>query len=80
MPAGFRDFFSRNAEIWAPLGFTPEQLARRPDQRVSQPDRPAQAGRAAGAGLAPSCDALAERLKQEYPGEYGRPGRSRPSR
>jgi putative ABC transport system permease protein len=26
MPAEFRDFFSRNAEIWAPLSFTPEQL------------------------------------------------------
>jgi putative ABC transport system permease protein len=26
MPTEFRDFFSRNAEIWAPLSFTPEQL------------------------------------------------------
>jgi putative ABC transport system permease protein len=26
MPAEFRDFFSRNAEIWAPLSFTAEQL------------------------------------------------------
>jgi putative ABC transport system permease protein len=27
MPSGFRDFFNRNAEIWAPLVFTTEQMA-----------------------------------------------------
>ena len=27
MPAGFRDFFSRTADLWIPLAFTPQQLA-----------------------------------------------------
>jgi hypothetical protein len=26
MPSGFRDFFNRNAEVWAPLVFDPEQI------------------------------------------------------
>jgi predicted permease len=30
MPASFRGFFNRNAQLWAPLVFTPEQLTQGP--------------------------------------------------
>jgi putative ABC transport system permease protein len=33
-PAGFRDFFSRNAQLWRPLAFTPEQFAD--DRRTNE--------------------------------------------
>jgi predicted permease len=33
-PAGFRDFFTRNAQLWSPLAFKPEQLGD--DRRTSE--------------------------------------------
>ena len=66
MPSGFRDFFNRNAEIWAPLVFRPEQMTD--ENRTNEflnltarmkpgvlgragAGRDADAGRAAQAGL-----------------------------
>jgi putative ABC transport system permease protein len=69
MPAGFRDFFARNAEIWAPLGFRPEQLSSgRTNEFLDLTARlaPGVPLERASAEL----HELGERLKQEYPGEY----------
>jgi putative ABC transport system permease protein len=69
MPAGFRDFFNRNAEIWAPLGFTPEQLAAgRTNEYLNLTAR-------LGTGVpleqaSAELHELGERLKQEFAGEY----------
>ncbi len=69
MPAGFQDFFSRNAEIWAPLSFTPEQLsAGRTNEYLNliarlKPGVPVEQASS-------ELRALSEQLKQEYPGEY----------
>ncbi|MGH7498897.1 MAG: ABC transporter permease [Gemmatimonadales bacterium] len=70
MPAAFRDFFNRNAEIWAPLSFTPQQLAGgRTNEYLNMTARlrPGVPLEQASAEL----HALGERLKQEYPGDYG---------
>ena len=70
MPSGFRDFFNRNAEVWAPLVFQPEQLSdenrtseflnltarMRPGVLVEQ---------AAG-----EMRTMAEQLKRDYPDNY----------
>ena len=69
MPAGFQDFFSRNAEIWAPLSFTPEQLsAGRTNEYLNliarlKPGVPVEQASS-------ELRALSDQLKQEYPGEY----------
>ena len=58
MPSGFRDFFNRDAEIWAPLVFTPDQLTdEQPHQRVPQPHGAAEARRADRAGAGRDADA-----------------------
>jgi putative ABC transport system permease protein len=70
MPSGFRDFFSRNAEIWAPLVFRPEQMTD--ENRTSEflnltarmrPGVPLE--QAAG-----EIRTLAEQLKRDYPDSY----------
>ncbi|HEY8258559.1 MAG TPA: ABC transporter permease [Gemmatimonadales bacterium] len=69
MPAGFRTFFGRNSEIWAPLSFTPEQLAGgRTNEYLNVTARlkPRVGLDQATAEL----HALGERMKQQYPGEY----------
>ena len=70
MPSGFRDFFNRNAEIWAPLVFRPEQMTD--ENRTSEflnltarmrPGVPLE--QAAG-----EIRTLAEQLKRDYPDSY----------
>ena len=70
MPSGFRDFFSRNAEIWAPLVFRPEQMTD--ENRTSEflnltarmrPGVPLE--QAAG-----EIRTLAEQLKRDYQDSY----------
>jgi predicted permease len=70
MPSGFRDFFNRNAELWAPLVFDPEQLSD--ENRTSEflnltgrlkPGVPVE--QAAG-----EMRTLAEQLKRDYPDNY----------
>ncbi len=68
MPAEFRDFFSRNAEIWAPLSFTAEQLnGDRTNEwlNVTARLKPGVTLQGAAAELS----ALSTQLKQDYP-EY----------
>ncbi len=70
MPAGFHDFFNRDAEVWAPLTFTPDQLASgRTNEYLNLTARlkPGVALEQASAEL----HSLGERLKQEYAGDYG---------
>ncbi len=70
MPPGFRTFFGRNSEIWAPLAFTPEQLAGgRTNEYLDVTARlkPGVSIEQASAEL----KELAERMKQQYPGQYG---------
>jgi len=69
MPAEFRDFFSRNAEIWAPLTFTAEQLnGGRTNEwlNVTARLKPGVTLQDASAELS----ALSTQLKQDYEGEY----------
>jgi putative ABC transport system permease protein len=69
MPAEFRDFFNRNADIWAPLSFTPEQLGGgRTNEWLNLTARlkPGVTLDQAAAEL----NALAGQLKQDYNGEY----------
>jgi putative ABC transport system permease protein len=70
MPSGFRDFFNRNAELWAPLVFEPEQMTD--ENRTSEflnltgrlkPGVPVE--QAAG-----EMRTLAEQLKRDYPDIY----------
>jgi len=70
MPSGFRDFFNRNAEIWTPLVFQPDQLTD--ENRTSEflnligrlrPNVPLE--QAAG-----ELRTLAEQLKRDYPDNY----------
>jgi putative ABC transport system permease protein len=68
MPANFRDFFNRNAEIWAPLSFTAEQLnGGRTNEwlNVTARLKPGVTLESAAAELS----ALSTQLKQDY-GEY----------
>jgi predicted permease len=70
MPEGFRDFFNRDAEIWAPLVFRPEQMTD--ENRTSEflnltarmrPGVPLE--QAAG-----EIRTLAEQLKRDHPDSY----------
>jgi predicted permease len=70
MPSGFRDFFNRNAEIWTPLVFQPDQLTN--ENRTSEflnligrirPNVPVE--QAAG-----EMRTLAEQLKRDHPDNY----------
>jgi putative ABC transport system permease protein len=70
MPPGFRDLFQREAELWAPLAFEPEQFAE--DRRTSEFLQ--MIGRL-GSGVPPDqaardMSALAEQLKRDYPNAY----------
>ena len=69
MPPTFRDFFNRDAEVWSPLGFTPEQLAGgRTNEYLNLTAR-----LRAGVPLEQASAELRElgaRLKKEYAGEY----------
>jgi putative ABC transport system permease protein len=70
MPAEFRDFFNRDAEIWAPLSFTAEQLnSGRTNEWLNLIARlkPGVTLEDAGRELA----ALSTQLRQDYPGDYG---------
>lgn len=69
MPAEFRDFFNRNADIWAPLSFTTEQLnGGRTNEWLNLTARlkPGVALDQAAAEL----NALSTQLKQDCEGEY----------
>ena len=70
MPPSFRDFYMREADLWAPLAFTPEQFAD--DKRTNEFLR--MIGRLeAGAtveGAAREMTALGEQLKKDYPTQY----------
>ena len=70
MPSGFRDFFNRNAEVWAPLVFQPDQMTD--DNRTTEflnltarmrPGVPVE--QAAG-----EMRTVAEQLKRDYPDNY----------
>jgi putative ABC transport system permease protein len=70
MPSGFRDFFNRTAEIWAPLVFTADQMTdeNRTHEFLNltsrlKPGVPVE--QAAG-----EMRTLAEQLKREYPDNY----------
>src|SRR5918994_7669243 len=70
MPSGFRDFFNRNAEIWAPLVFQPEQLA---DENRTNEFLNLTARMKPGVSIAQAqgeMRTLAEQLKRDYPDEY----------
>jgi predicted permease len=70
MPKEFRDFFDRNAEIWAPLSFTPDQLADG-GRTTEYLDLTARLKGGVPVGQASNeMRALAEQLKQEFPGSY----------
>jgi len=70
MPEGFRDFFSRNVDLWAPLVFDPGQLGD--DSRTNEflnltaRVRPGVPVEQAAAEMR----SLAEQLKQRYPDSY----------
>jgi putative ABC transport system permease protein len=70
MPEGFRDFFNRNVDLWAPLVFDPGQLGD--DSRTNEflnliartrPDVPFEQA-------AVEMRSLAEQLKQRHPDSY----------
>jgi putative ABC transport system permease protein len=70
MPSGFRDFFNRNAELWAPLVFQPDQMTD--ENRTSEflnlvarmrPGVPVE--QAAG-----EMRTMAEQLKRDYTDNY----------
>ena len=70
MPSGFRDFFNRNAEVWAPLVFQPDQMTD--DNRTTEflnliarmrPGVPVE--QAAG-----EMRTIAEQLKRDYTDVY----------
>ncbi len=70
MPSGFRDFFSRNAEIWAPLVFRPEQMT---DENRTSEFLNLTARMRPGVALeqaAGEIRTLAEQLKRDYPDSY----------
>jgi putative ABC transport system permease protein len=72
MPASFRDFWSRRADLWRPLVFTPDQFSdnRRTNEflnliaRLQPGVTPEQAQR--------ELHGLATRLKADYPGVYSK--------
>jgi putative ABC transport system permease protein len=70
MPRGFRDFFNRTAEIWAPLVFTADQMTdeNRTHEFLNLTARvkPRVSVEEAGGEMR----TLAEQLKREYPDSY----------
>jgi putative ABC transport system permease protein len=70
MPSGFRDFFNRTAEIWAPLVFTADQMTdeNRTHEFLNLTARmkPGVSVEQAGGEMR----TLAEQLKREYPDNY----------
>jgi putative ABC transport system permease protein len=72
MPAGFRDFFNRRAELWRPLHFRPEQYAdnQRTSEYLSFLGR-LTPGMTLGAARA-DMTAYAAQLRQGYPNSYAR--------
>src|SRR5215212_9419658 len=70
MPPSFRDFYMRQANLWAPLAFKPEQFAE--DKRTNEFLR--MMGRLkAGVTVdraARDMTALGEQLKKDYPNQY----------
>ncbi|CAN5707474.1 ABC transporter permease [soil metagenome] len=70
MPSGFRDFFNRTAEIWAPLVFRPEQTT---DENRTSEFLNLTARMKPGVTVAQAqgeMRTLAEQLKRDYPGSY----------
>ena len=70
MPAGFRDFFNRNAEVWAPLVFDAEQLS---DENRTREWLTLTARVRQGVPLeqaAGEVRTLAEQLKRQYQDQY----------
>ncbi len=70
MPEGFRDFFNRAVDLWAPLVFEPAQLAddRRTNEFLNLTARVRPGVSVAQA--AAEMRSLAEQLKQRYPDNY----------
>jgi putative ABC transport system permease protein len=70
MPEGFRDFFNRNVDLWAPLVFEPSQFGddRRTNEflNLTARVRPGVPLEQAAAELR----SLAQQLKQRYPDNY----------
>lgn len=68
MPPGFRDFFNKDAELWAPLVLAPGQLQARTSEFLSLTARlkPGITPERAGREMA----AFAEQLKTDNPGDY----------
>ncbi|MBA3892155.1 MAG: ABC transporter permease [Gemmatimonadales bacterium] len=70
MPSGFRDFFNRTAEIWAPLVFRPEQMT---DENRTSEFLNLTARMKPGVTVAQAqgeMRTLAEQLKRDYPDSY----------
>jgi putative ABC transport system permease protein len=70
MPSGFRDFFDRNAEIWAPLVFRPDQMT---DENRTHEFLNLIARLKPGVPLEQAqgeMRTLAEQLKRDYPDSY----------
>ena len=70
MPSGFRDFFNRNAEIWAPIVFRADQMTD--DSRTNEYLN-LTARMRPGVTVAQAqgeIRTLAEQLKRDYPDEY----------
>ncbi len=70
MPSHFRDFFNRNAEIWSPLVFQPDQLTdeNRTNEFLNLTAR-LKDGVTLEAALA-EMRSIASQLKQQYPDNY----------
>ncbi len=70
MPSGFRDFFNRNAEIWAPIVFRPDQLTaeNRTNEFLNLTARmkPGVTVEQAQGEMR----TIAEQLKRQFPDEY----------
>ncbi len=70
MPPSFRGFFNRDVELWSPIVFTPQQRAGgRTNEFMYLTARLASGVTVEQARR--EFTALAERLKQQYPDEYG---------
>ena len=70
MPSGFRDFFNRNAEIWAPIVFRPDQLT---DENRTNEFLNLTARMKPGVTVEQAqgeMRTIAEQLKRQYPDEY----------
>jgi putative ABC transport system permease protein len=70
MPRGFRDFFDREAEVWAPLSFAPDEMV---DNARTNEHLDLVARLKSGVPVdqaSREISAIAEQLKQEFPGSY----------